>query len=100
MPRMKYPSISDIASQVLRDVAAEDRVKTAEAAVLHGTDTVSEDLRTRRDIGDVDAELRKLATLLRAKVAEDKQRKFIKCAQIVRGHVGLAILRKKLGRSS
>jgi hypothetical protein len=45
-------------------------------------------------------ELRKVAALLRQKAAEEKQRKFVKCAQIVRGHVGLAILRKKLGRSS
>jgi hypothetical protein len=45
-------------------------------------------------------ELRKVAALLREKVAEEKQRKFIKCAQVVRGHVGLAILRKKLGRPS
>lgn len=44
------------------------------------------------------SELRKLAALLRQKTAEDKQRKLVKCAQIVRGHVGLAILRKKLGK--
>lgn len=46
------------------------------------------------------AELRKLAALLREKNAEDKRNKLVKCAQIVRGHVGLAILRKKLGRTS
>lgn len=43
-------------------------------------------------------ELRKLAAQLRQKDAEEKQRKFVKCAQIVRGQVGLAILAKKLGR--
>lgn len=43
-------------------------------------------------------ELRKIAALLRQKAAEEKQHKLIKCAQIVRGCVGLAILQKKLGR--
>lgn len=45
-------------------------------------------------------DLRKLAAELRQKSAETRQTKLIKCAQIVRGHVGLAILRKKLGKTS
>jgi nitrogenase subunit NifH len=34
-----YPSISDIASQVLREVRAEDQVKTAEVQILRGAVT-------------------------------------------------------------
>lgn len=45
-------------------------------------------------------ELRKLAALLRKEAAEAKKRKFIKCAQVVRGFVGLGILQRKLGRTS
>lgn len=36
MPRMKYPSIKEIAADALRTVAAEDQVKTAEAQLLRG----------------------------------------------------------------
>ena len=36
MPRMRYPSIKDIANEALRTVAAEDQVKTAEAQILRG----------------------------------------------------------------
>ena len=46
------------------------------------------------------AELRKLAAALRKQAAEEKQRKFVKCAQVVRGYVGLGILKRKLGRTS
>jgi len=45
-------------------------------------------------------ELRKLAAALRKHAAEEQERKFIKCAQVVRGFVGLGILKKKLGRAS
>jgi hypothetical protein len=37
MPRTNVPSIKDIASQVLREVRAEDQVKTAEVQILRGT---------------------------------------------------------------
>jgi nitrogenase subunit NifH len=39
MPRTNVPSIKDIASQVLREVRAEDQVKTAEVQILRGTIT-------------------------------------------------------------
>ena len=39
MPRAEYPSIKDIASQVLREVRAEDQVKTAEVQILRGAVT-------------------------------------------------------------
>ena len=44
-------------------------------------------------------ELRKLASDLRKSAAEDKQRKLVKTAQVVRGATGLGILAKKLGRN-
>jgi hypothetical protein len=46
------------------------------------------------------SELRKLAADLRKQAAEEKQRKLVKCAQVLRGAVGLGILKKKLGRVS
>jgi nitrogenase subunit NifH len=39
MPKTNVPSIKDIASQVLREVRAEDQVKTAEVQILRGTFT-------------------------------------------------------------
>jgi hypothetical protein len=45
-------------------------------------------------------ELRKLAAALRKEGAKAKERKFVKCAQVVRGFVGLGILKRKLGRNS
>lgn len=45
------------------------------------------------------SELRKLAQILREKKAETVEKKLVKCAQIVRGHIGLAILRRKLGKT-
>lgn len=39
MPRTECPSIQDIASQVLRDVRAENQVKTAEIQILRGAVT-------------------------------------------------------------
>lgn len=46
------------------------------------------------------AELRKLAAQLREKVAQDKAETFVKCAQFVRGLTGLAILKRKLGKTT
>jgi hypothetical protein len=43
-------------------------------------------------------DLRKLAQALREKAAEYEQRKFVKCAQIVQGTIGLARLQRKIGR--
>lgn len=34
--RMKYPSVSEAADQILREVAAEEQIKTAERQVLQG----------------------------------------------------------------
>ena len=39
MPRTECPSIHDIASQVLREVRAEDQVKIAEAQILRSAVT-------------------------------------------------------------
>ena len=36
MARITYPSIRDIAADALREVAAEDQVKTAETQLLQG----------------------------------------------------------------
>ena len=55
MPRMEYPSISEIADQVVREVRAEDQVKTAEVQILRGTMTPA---LPETDLG---ADLRKLA---------------------------------------
>lgn len=38
MPRMEYPSIRDIADEVIREVRAEEQVKTAEAQLLRGAE--------------------------------------------------------------
>lgn len=57
MPRMRYPSIKDIAADALRDVAAEDQVKTAEAQILRGAITPSPPPRS-----ELSAELHKLAS--------------------------------------
>jgi hypothetical protein len=43
-------------------------------------------------------DLRKLAALLRKKAAQYDQQQTIKCAQIIRGAVGLTLLKRKLGR--
>jgi hypothetical protein len=43
-------------------------------------------------------DLRKLAADLRKEAAEDKTRKLVKTAQIIRGATGLGLLAKKLGR--
>lgn len=43
-------------------------------------------------------ELRKLAQVLRQQAAEVEKRKLEKCAQILRGCVGLTLLKHKLGR--
>jgi len=48
----------------------------------------------------MNAELRKLAELLRAKADEYDQKKLVKCAQIVRSARGLKLLARKLGRNS
>lgn len=53
---MRYPSIKDIAAQVLRDVGAEEQVKTAEAQILRGALTPPPPPRT-----ELAAELHKLA---------------------------------------
>jgi hypothetical protein len=45
-------------------------------------------------------ELRKLAAELRKCAADEKQQKFVKCAQVIRSYVGLGILKKKLGKAS
>lgn len=41
-------------------------------------------------------DLRKLAQYLREKAAEYEQRKLVKCAQIIQGASGLALLQRKL----
>ncbi len=56
--RMKYPSISETAEQILRDIAAEEQIKTAELQVLRGTLQP----RVRTDVG---RELMKLASQCR-----------------------------------
>ena len=43
-------------------------------------------------------ELRKVAELLRKQAAKIERRKLEKCAQILRGSVGLTLLKRKLGR--
>jgi len=43
-------------------------------------------------------ELRKLAEVIRQQAAEYEKRKLIKCAQILRGTIGLNLLKRKLGR--
>lgn len=43
-------------------------------------------------------ELRKLAQVIREQAVEYEKRKLIKCAQIIRGSVGLNLLKRKLGR--
>ena len=43
-------------------------------------------------------ELRKLAELLRQKADEYDEKKLLKCAQVIRGSVGLTLLKRKLGR--
>lgn len=43
-------------------------------------------------------ELRKLAEALRKEAVEYEKRKLVKCAEIVRGSVGLTLLKRKLGR--
>jgi nitrogenase subunit NifH len=55
MPRTTYPSIKDIASQVLRDVHAEHQVKTAETQILRGT------VKPALPETELAADLRKLA---------------------------------------
>lgn len=73
--RMKYPSISDAAGQILRDVAAEEQIKTAERQVLQGVLQP----RVRTDVG---RELMKLAAQCRAitenpEVSYDDLRNFV-----------------------
>jgi hypothetical protein len=53
---MRYPSIKEITADALRVVAAEDRVKTAEAQILRGTLTPPPPPRT-----ELSTELHKLA---------------------------------------
>jgi hypothetical protein len=53
---MKYPSIKDIAADALREVAAEEQVKTAEQQVLRGALTPPPPPRTA-----LSGELHKLA---------------------------------------
>ena len=55
MARTKYPSIRDIASQVLREVRADDQIKTAEAQILRDTITPAPPAT------DLTSDLRKLA---------------------------------------
>ncbi len=43
-------------------------------------------------------ELRKLAAELRKEADEYEKRKLIKCAELIRGSVGLTLLKRKLGR--
>lgn len=42
-------------------------------------------------------ELRKLATLLREKAAQNQQDKLVKCAHIAQAALGLELLRRKIG---
>lgn len=44
-------------------------------------------------------ELRKLAAELRKEAVAYEQRKMVKCAELIRGSVGLTLLKRKLGRS-
>lgn len=44
-------------------------------------------------------DLRKLAQLLREQADEYDQQKMLKCAQVIRGSIGLTLLKKKLGRN-
>ena len=44
------------------------------------------------------SDLRKLAELLRRRAMENRQAKTVKSAHVVQGHVGLSVLRRKLGR--
>lgn len=58
MTRADYPSIGDIASQVIRDVQAEEQVKTAEQRILRGaTDPINQ--------SDTARDLTKLAAMCR-----------------------------------
>jgi len=43
-------------------------------------------------------ELRKLAEALRKEAGEHDKRKLVKCAELIRGSVGLTLLKRKLGR--
>jgi hypothetical protein len=43
-------------------------------------------------------ELRKLAAELRKEADEHEKRKMVKCAELIRGSVGLTLLKRKLGR--
>ena len=55
MPRMTYPSVKDVAGEILREVQAEQQIKTAEAQVLRGT------LSPAPQETDLSVDLRKLA---------------------------------------
>jgi len=46
------------------------------------------------------SDLRKLAQYLRQKATEYEQQKLVKCAQVIRGVIGLKILERKLGRKA
>jgi len=37
MPRMTYPSVKDAASQILREIEADERIKKAELNILRDT---------------------------------------------------------------
>jgi hypothetical protein len=64
MPRVKYPSISAIAGDVLREVKAEEQIKTAEAQVLRGT------LAPACPETELSADLRKLASDCRTQTGD------------------------------
>jgi hypothetical protein len=66
MPRAQYPSISEIAQQVLREVKAEDQIKTAERQILR--DVLHPQVKT-----DIGVDLMKLAERCRNYDDEDPE---------------------------
>ena len=60
MRRADYPSIGDIASQVLRDVHAEEQIKTAEQRVLRDATAPINQSEVARDLVKLAAQCRQV----------------------------------------
>lgn len=60
MARVKMPSVSEAAAQILRDVEAEQRIKTAEVQLLHGVKNAQITSEEARDLIKLANECRKI----------------------------------------
>jgi hypothetical protein len=60
MPRVKMPSVSEAAAQILREVEAEQRIKTAEVQLLHGVKNTQLTSEEARDLIKLANECRKI----------------------------------------